>query len=85
MNSLSFQKFQIENLGFFIFTVILSFIVMIALMCYKEVAKKVPTNYSKPKIILSSDDNFHSLRKLHGTPNNSRFPSCVPFPSRNWC
>ena len=53
-------------MGFFIFTVVLSFIVMIALMCYKEVAKKVPTNYGKINLIASSDDNFHSLRKLHG-------------------
>jgi protein lifeguard len=58
MNSLSFQKFQIKNLVFFIYTLILIIIVMIALMCYKELAKKVPTNFRKSKIIHIFDDIF---------------------------
>ena len=39
------KDFQRKNLGFFIFTIVMSFVIMIALMCYKDVARKVPTNY----------------------------------------
>jgi protein lifeguard len=45
MTSTGFQDFQRKNLGFFIFTIVMSFVIMIALMCYKDVARKVPTNY----------------------------------------
>lgn len=45
MVSDSFARFQFENYGLMIATCVLSFVIMIAIVCFKSVARTVPTNY----------------------------------------
>ena len=45
MYSTTFKKFQIENTYLLFFCIIVSFIVLIMLLCFKSLSRKVPTNY----------------------------------------
>lgn len=45
MLSPSFLKFQVENYGLFIFFIVLNIIILLVLMCYLEISRKVPYNY----------------------------------------
>ena len=45
MNNRSFQIFQMQNPGIFYFCVTLTIILPIILMCNKNLAREVPTNY----------------------------------------
>lgn len=45
MASESFAEFQANNIGVFIATAVLSVIVLLAILCFRSVAKTVPTNY----------------------------------------
>ena len=45
MTSVDFATFQAENSGVFIAAAVLSIIVFLAILCFKSVAKTVPTNY----------------------------------------
>jgi len=45
MTSPAFATFQAESPGIFIAAIVLSFVVLIAIFCFKNVAKTVPTNY----------------------------------------
>lgn len=45
MTSADFAQFQAENVGVFIGVAVLSVIVLLAILCFKTVAKTVPTNY----------------------------------------
>ena len=45
MTSESFAEFQAENSGIFIGVAVLSLMLLLAILCFKEIAKRVPINY----------------------------------------